>query len=199
MSDRIGPKPRIAPLPRDEAVAIGKEHGLLEQISELNVFRTLLKHPALAKAINDLLMVLLGQGNQLDARLRELIIMRIGWVTASNYEWTQHWRVAQMFEMSEDELLDVRDWENASRFNELDRAILKATDETLADGMISRATWDTCAKHLESEAELLEICGAIGAWRVISQIARSVEFELEDGVASWPPDGARPASATPSD
>jgi hypothetical protein len=32
---------------------------------------------------------------KLDPRLRELVIMRIGWLTASDYEWTQHWRVAQ--------------------------------------------------------------------------------------------------------
>jgi len=36
---------------------------------------------------------------------------------------------------------------------------------------------------------LLELCVAIGAWRLISQLALSTGVELEEGVESWPPDG----------
>ena len=33
--------------------------------------------------------------------------MRIGWRQGSVYEWTQHWRVARMLEIPEDDLLGV--------------------------------------------------------------------------------------------
>ena len=49
----------------------------------------------------------------IDARLRELIIMRIGWRQGSVYEWTQHWRVARMLEIPEEDLVAVRDWKRA--------------------------------------------------------------------------------------
>jgi alkylhydroperoxidase family enzyme len=145
--------------------------------------------------INDLLLMLLFDGNCLSARLRELLIMRIGWVTGSNYEWTQHWRIAQDYGLSREEVLAVRDWRVAECFDAADQAVLAATDETLANGCISAETFQACADVLETEEELLELNGAIGAWRLISQLAKSVEIQLEDGVASWPPDGLVPDSA----
>ena len=183
---------QINTLSTEEAVNRAKEVGVIEQIAVLNVFKTLLHHPKLAKAVNDLLMTLLAGDNQLDARLRELLIMRIGWATGCDYEWTQHWKIALQFGLSEAEVLAVKDWQAATCLTERDRAILAATDETLADGMISASTWGSCAGFLD-DAQLLELNVAIGAWRLISQLARSAGIELEEGVESWPPAGDAPA------
>jgi len=188
-------KPRIATLSREAALSAAKTVNVLPQIAELNVFRTLLKHPKLAKVINDLLLMLLFDGNCLPDRVRELLIMRIGWVTGSNYEWTQHWRIAQDYGLSEAEVLAVRDWRDADCFDAADQAVLAATDETLADGCISAETFQVCREVLETEEALLELNGAIGAWRLISQLAKSVEIQLEDGIDSWPPDGLSPVAA----
>ena len=35
---------------------------------------------------------------------------------------------------------------------------------------------------------------AIGAWRMVASILHSLQVPLEDGVASWPPDGLAPRS-----
>lgn len=188
-------KSRIDMLSVEEAVSIAREHGVGEQIASLNVFRVLLHHPALAAAINNLLMSMLGGDNKLSHRARELIIMRIGWVTGSNYEWTQHWRVAPLFGVPEDDLVALRDWENATCFDDADKAVLKATDESIADGKVSAATWAECEKHYGSKAELIEMCGALGTWRLISLVAQSINFPVEEGVASWPPDGKTPPAA----
>lgn len=187
--------PRIATLSKDDALAAAETVKVLPQIAELNVFRTLLKHPKLAKVINDLLLMLLFDGNRLSHRLRELLIMRIGWVTGSNYEWTQHWRIAQDYGLTESEVLAVKNWREADCFDPADQAVLAATDETLADGCISAETWEACTEALDTEEELLELCAAVGAWRLISQLAKSVDIQLEEGVSSWPPDGVAPASA----
>lgn len=181
--------PHIPTLSEEDALSIGAENNILEDLAKLNVFRTLLHHPALAKVVQDMLMMLLANGNKLDARLRELIIMRIGWATGSDYEWTQHWRIALMFSIPEEQLLALRDWQASEYFCYEDRAILKAVDETLEGGRITAATWNECAKYLTTHEEMLELNAAIGAWRFISQLARSAQIELEDGVASWPPDG----------
>ena len=65
-------KAKIETLSIEESVQRAEALGLLPRIGELNIFRTLLRHPKLAKVVNDLLMMLLSDGNQLDARLREL-------------------------------------------------------------------------------------------------------------------------------
>jgi alkylhydroperoxidase family enzyme len=134
--------------------------------------------------------MLLWKGS-LDGRLRELMIMRIGWRTASEYEWTQHWRVARMMNVEEGDLLAVRDWHSGDRFGPVERAVLTATDETLDTGTISAVTWEQCAVHLPVES-LLELVVAIGNWRMFSSLLRSLDVPLEDGVAPWPPDGVTP-------
>jgi len=98
--------PRVALLTLDEATSAAKAAGISEQMAPLSVFRVLLRHPAVAEELASTLTTLLFRGNKLDARLRELIIMRIGWRTGSVYGWTQHWRVARGLEI----LVATRDW-----------------------------------------------------------------------------------------
>ena len=187
--------PRIEPLSVEAAKKAAAEAEVPEAMADLNVFRVLLRQPRVAKQLNDLLITLLFRGS-LDGRLRELVIMRIGWATGSAYEWTQHWRVAQeQFATSAEDLLALRDWRNAARFGPAERAVLAATDETLETGRISRETLAACREHVGGDAELIELNAAIGCWRMISQILRSLEIPLEDGLAAWPPDGVRPPSA----
>jgi alkylhydroperoxidase family enzyme len=84
---------RVPRLPVEEAKAAADQAGVPDYMAELSIFQVLLNHPTLARALNDLLATMLWHG-ALDPRLRELVIMRIGWLTACDYEWTQHWRVA---------------------------------------------------------------------------------------------------------
>jgi len=184
-------KSRIPLLPIDQALEAAKTAGLSEGMARLSIFRVLLHHPKLAKQIQDLLFSLLF-GAELDVRLRELLIMRIGWATGSVYEWTQHWRVALELGVEEADVLAVRDWKAHAHWSSIDRAVLTATDEVLADGMISAETWAACAEGLPRVEEQLELVAAIGTWGMISRILRSLEIPLEDGVEPWPPDGRIP-------
>ncbi len=187
--------PRVPMLSPDRALAIADDVGVPPQLAALNVFRMLLHRPKVAKAMNDLLLSMLF-GGALDDRLRELVIMRIGWATGSDYEWTQHWRIAQdSFGCSEADLLSVRDWEASDRFDDADRTVLAVVDETLASGAASEATIVRCRELLGADDAVVELVVAVGAWRTISQLTRSLDIPLEDGVASWPPDGTRGAGS----
>lgn len=182
---------RVPRLPANEASAVAEAEGLPSMLAGFSVFRVLLRHPKLAKALSELLGVLLYNA-KLDARLRELVIMRIGWVTASDYEWTQHWRVATSLGVSEADLVGVRDWRSYDGFGPAEHAVLQATDETLESGAITPETWKACEEHVGPAEALLELVAAIGNWRLFSSILRSLEVPLEDGVESWPPDGRGP-------
>ncbi|MBV1881715.1 MAG: carboxymuconolactone decarboxylase family protein [Pseudomonadales bacterium] len=166
------------------------------QLSALNVFRVFLHHPTLAKALADTLMMLLGNGNVLDPRLRELIIMRLGWQTGSNYEWTQHWKVALVFGCTEDELVGLRsDWQQVKTFDGADQAVLQATDDMLEHGRVLPETLHLIKEHIGGEDQMLEVVAAICNWRTFSQMLLTFEVELEEGVDSWPPDGLIPHNA----
>jgi alkylhydroperoxidase family enzyme len=184
---------RVPRLPIDEAKAAADEAGVPDYMAELSIFQVLLNHPTLSRAINDLLATMLWHG-RLAPRLRELVIMRIGWLTACDYEWTQHWRVACGLGVPADDLLGVRDWSTYAGFGPTERAVLAATDDVVRDGAIGARTWAACEQELGTDsAVLIELVTAIGAWRMIASLLNSLEVPLEDGVAGWPPDGQRPS------
>ncbi len=195
MKSSSGHKPRIAMLSIEDAKKAAKAEGIPETMAPLSIFRILLKNPPLAREVGNTLNMLLFKGNQLDGRLRELIIMRLGWATGSNYEWTQHWRVATGMKIPDEAILAVKDWKNSKILTDADKAVLQATDDILSAGAISDAAWKACVKHVPNEAAQLEIVAAIGNWRMISQILLSLQVPLEEGVASWPPDGVKPSNA----
>ncbi|WP_264894055.1 carboxymuconolactone decarboxylase family protein [Mycobacterium kiyosense] len=191
-------KARIPLLPLDEAKAAADEAGVPDYMAELSIFQTLLNHPRLARVLNDLLAMMLWHGD-LDRRLRELIIMRIAWLTECDYEWTQHWRVASRLGVSAEDLVGVRDWPAHDGFGAAERAVLAATDDVVRDGVLSDASWAACERELGSgelgsdRTVLIELVTAIGAWRMVASMLRSLRVPLEDGVDSWPPDGVGPS------
>ncbi|CAN5481570.1 carboxymuconolactone decarboxylase family protein [soil metagenome] len=185
---------RVPMLDVDASRTAAARVGVPEGMADLSVFKVLLRHDDLAARVNGLLHQLLWNGS-LDPRRRELIIMRIGWRQGSVYEWTQHWRVARMLEIPEDDLLGVRDWKASDRFDRADRAVLAATDETLGAGAISARTWAELEATVPDEKALLEVVVAIANWSMFAQLLRSLEVPLEEGVDPWPPDGAVPEPA----
>ncbi len=181
--------PRVALLDVERARDVAEEAGVPGALASLNVFRVLLRRPKVAKAMSDLLLSMLF-GGALDDRLREFVIMRIGWVTGADYEWTQHWAIAQdTFGCSESDLLELRDWESSDHFDDTERAVLALVDETLETGSASEVAVARCRERLGSDEPIVELVAAIGAWRTISQLTRSLGIPLEEGVDSWPPDG----------
>lgn len=182
---------RIARLGATEARSIATDHGLPEYMGDLSVFQIALKNPSVARALNGMLHNLLWKG-QLDGRLRELIIMRIGWTTGAVYEWTQHWRVATEMGIDEADLLGVRDWRSYEGFGPAERAVLAATDDSLEIGVISDESWELCRQQLVDDSLLVELVAVIGNWSLFSNLLRSLQVPLEDGVAPWPPEGRAP-------
>jgi alkylhydroperoxidase family enzyme len=61
------------------------------------------------------------------------------------------------------------------------------------DGAVSEQSWAACKREFGGDqAMLIELVTAISGWRMIASILHSLQVPLEDGVASWPPDGVPP-------
>jgi 4-carboxymuconolactone decarboxylase len=182
---------RIELLDGETARKTAEEVKMIAQFADLNIFRVLLHRPKTAKALSDLLVSLLF-GGELDDRLRELLIMRIGWSTGSDYEWTQHWSIAQnQFGCTEKDLLEVRDWRASEHFGEKEKLVLSAVDQLLETGDLAEETFGQCAERFGRNATI-ELVTAVGAWRLVSKLTKALEIPLEEGIASWPPDGKQP-------
>ncbi len=183
---------RVDILPLEEARESAKAVDMIPAFADLNIFRVMLHRPKTAKALSDLLVSLLF-GGELDDRLRELLIMRIGWLTGSDYEWTQHWRIAlEQFGCSEQDLLELRgDWRTSTHFGDDEKTLLAAVDSLIEQGTLSSDLVSECLERLGRNATI-ELVTAVGAWRLVSKLTNALEIPLEEGISSWPPDGNRP-------
>jgi alkylhydroperoxidase family enzyme len=179
---------RVRPISPERARELGAAMGLPAHRTGSEAFRVVANNPAVARVAFGQLMQLL-EHNSFDFRLRELMIMRIGWVTGSVYEWTQHWRVATEGGVPAEDILAVRDWRASTRLSAADRAILAATDECLAGGSIAEATWADVVKHVPDPAHQVEFIVAMGNWMSFSLLFRALRIPLGEGIAHWPPDG----------
>lgn len=185
--------PMVSP---ERARDLGDAMGLPARRTQSEAFRVVANNPGVARAAFGQLLQLL-ENNKLDLRLRELMIMRIGWVTGSAYEWTQHWRIAVQAGIPPEDVLAVRDWRNSERLTAADRAVLAATDECLAGKSISDAAWAEVARHIPDPAEQVEFVIAMGNWMSFSMLFRNLRIPLTPDLTPWPPDGqASPAAGS---
>ncbi|MFF0499813.1 carboxymuconolactone decarboxylase family protein [Nocardia aobensis] len=181
---------RLPLLDQAAAEAAAEKIGIDPKYLVQPIWTMLLARPKYAKAVYEVLTDLLFRST-LPVRLRELLIMRIGWATAAEFEWAQHWQVATRAGVDPDDLLAVRDWRTSDRFDEPDRAALAAVDEVVAEGEIGDATWGVL-RTLYSESELLELVAVIATWHYVSVLVRNLRVPLDEGMSAWPPDGREP-------
>ncbi len=58
----------------------------------------------------------------------------------------------------------MRNWSVCDGFGPAERAVLSATDDSLATGTISDESWAACAEVLGGEGELIGLVAVIGNW-----------------------------------
>ncbi len=77
---------------------------------------------------------------------------------------------------------------DAPGWSELDRALLRATDELHRDAFISDTTWQALSAHLDTQ-QLMDLVFTVGQYNLVSMALNTLGVQLDDGVPGFP-DGA---------
>jgi alkylhydroperoxidase family enzyme len=149
----------------------------------LNILGTFAHHPALARAYHSFNGHVLF-ATTLDARQRELVVLRVAAVRGSEYEWLQHVVLAADVGLSGDDLARVRTGPEAEGWTPLDRALVRAVDELIADADISDATWAELAAGLDTQ-QLMDLVFTVGAYDLLAMAMRSFGVEIDDDLERW--------------
>jgi alkylhydroperoxidase family enzyme len=175
-------EPRIAPLPAEEwddrlrAILEASPGGTEEP---MHIFATLARAP-------DLFRRWMGFGGallygSLPSRLSEIVILRTAYRFDGFYEWAQHVEMGQGRGVTLEEIeaiggdtaaLDAVDWAP------LERAALRAVDETREDGRVSDATWAELSEHLD-DAGHIELLMLIAHYLMLTTVLRSLRMQAE--------------------
>ncbi len=116
---------------------------------------------------------------RLDARLRELVILRVSRLVRCDYEWTQHIDIAKGCGISDEQLaaLDAGLCD-APGFDEVDRLVLRFTDEVVRDVRVSDATFAEAAQRFSAQ-EIVELLMTAGFYRMVAGVIEGAGVEIE--------------------
>lgn len=172
--------PRIAPAADAELDAEQKEIVAPMGDRVLNIFRTMVRAPKAAKGFLAWGNYVLSKKNDLAPREREIVILRIGYLCRSGYEWTQHVPIGRRAGLTEAEVSAIKTGAAAPEWSPADRALLQASDELHHDQFITDATWAALKAHF-SDKQCMDVVFTAGQYTQVSMILNSFGVQLDAG------------------
>lgn len=179
-------EPRIPPVSLETADPDTRR--LLERLSKLrgddaavlNVFGTIANHPTLLREWLKFATYALTRST-LDARTRELAVLRVGWRCNSPYEWGQHVVVGRAVGLTDADVARVAEGADAPGWTPAEAATLRATDELHERATITDPTWAALAEHF-SEQQILDLVFLVGNYHLVSFALNACRVQRDDGV-----------------
>lgn len=150
-----------------------------DRAKPMHMLGVMARHPALARAYFTFGAHALV-ATTLTPRQRELLALRTSAQCSCAYEWAQHFSMARDAGLSEEEISRIGFGPEAPFLSDLERAMLRASDELVSDGVISQDTWAVLAAELEDQ-QILDLIFTVGSYTVLAWMMRSVELELDPG------------------
>lgn len=124
--------------------------------------------------------VVTGRARKLPPQLREVALLRTGFVSGSQFVFSQHAKTGRAAGVSDEKIAAVPSWAGSDVFDGAERAVLAYTDEmVLAMGRVQDATFEKLKEHLDDEA-ILELSYAIGTYTMHAMISRALRLEFDD-------------------
>lgn len=160
------------------ADAAGRAKEWYGRLPPLNIFR-MMGHSG------ELLDGFVRLGNQilaftkLDPVLREIAIVRVGVLSNASYEVFQHERISRQVGMSEDKIAAIHEGPEAAAFNDLEKMVMRFTDDVVKNVRASDATFKPLAERL-SHQEMQELTITVGYYMMVSRFLETFDVDIEN-------------------
>jgi alkylhydroperoxidase family enzyme len=148
-----------------------------------NVFRTFARNPP-ADALRNAVGRHIRDETSLAPRNREQLIMRVGVLCRSEYEWAAHSRIGRQAGLNDADVGRVIAGPSAPGGAALETALLRAADELYRDDVVGDATWDALAKEL-SEQQLLDALFTFGGFHSATYAINSAGVQLDANMGDF--------------
>jgi alkylhydroperoxidase family enzyme len=140
-------------------------------------------HPELTAAYNQLIRHAL-YFTTITPRQRELLVLRVAHLRGSAYEWAQHVYQGGVVGLTPDEIARVRVGPDAPEWSALERALLAAADELVADARIGEQAYAVLSAELDTQ-QLMDVVFTVGAYEVFAMAMRTFDVELDDDLQPY--------------
>jgi len=143
----------------------------------LNIYRALAHSPELCRTFMRFANRLLFKA-KLDAKLRELAILRIAYLTKATYERVQHEDIARDVGIPDRQIESIKRWKGSRKFSAPEQAVLQYTDELTKSIRAKKPTFKRLQRFL-GEQEIVELTLTIGMYNLVSRFLEGLEIDLE--------------------
>jgi alkylhydroperoxidase family enzyme len=161
-----------------------KLDGLVEKIrsgrrgSLINVYKLLLHSPPLAESWYDHLNQV-RWGTQLSGRLREIIIIRIGYLNKADYVLAQHIpKLAEAEGLSAADCAALADWKDGGPFGADECAALAFADAMTRDVAVPDDVFGALRDYFD-ERRIVELAILIGTYNMQNRVLAALQIDLE--------------------
>ena len=164
------------PLPTDDELT--PEHReLLANLPALNVFRMIAGAPKAVAPFMQLGSAVLSTA--LDARRREMAVLRVAHATSAPYEWAQHEQIARNVGVSEAEIEAIDNEEPVTSLDEEANLICRVADEVSRDVRLSDDALELILDRY-GPRESAELILLVSYYNMVSRFLESTRVEVED-------------------
>jgi alkylhydroperoxidase family enzyme len=121
----------------------------------------------------------------LTTRDRELIILRAGYLSRSDYEWAVHAGVGLRAGLTKEDLTRITQGPDAAGWSPADAMLLRAVDELHKDQHISDPTWASLRSRYD-ERQMMDIIFTTGQYMLVSMYLNSTGVQLGGNMTGIP-------------
>ena len=144
----------------------------------LNVYKLLLNSPVLAGTWFEHVSAVRWR-TELDGLTRELVIIRIGYLTRVKYVLAQHVPTYALQEGLTLEQCDaLADWKSSPLFDDRQRAILAYTDAMSRDVQVPDAVFNALRPYF-TDQQIVELTVLIGTYNMHTRVLQALDIPLE--------------------
>jgi alkylhydroperoxidase family enzyme len=144
----------------------------------INVYKLLLHSPALAACWLDVVNAARFK-TALDGRLREIVIIRVGYLNRTDYVVKQHVPVLALPEsLSEAECAALADWQKSQFFSARERAVLAYADAMTREIVVPDDVFDALRPHF-SERQIVELTVLTGIYNMHTRVLTALRIDPE--------------------
>jgi alkylhydroperoxidase family enzyme len=142
----------------------------------INVYKLLLHTPALAEIWLDLINAVRWKV-ELDGRLREIVIIRVGYLNRCSYVVKQHVPLHSEPEgLTQAECDALADWRAGNLFSARERAALAFTDASTREVEVPDAVFDELQRHF-SERQVVELTVLVGTYNMHTRMCQALRID----------------------
>jgi 4-carboxymuconolactone decarboxylase len=171
--------PRIAPVPEQERTEAQRQ--MLASRPDYNIYKTLAHHPELFLRWSGFGRFVMN-GSSLPARHREMLMLRMGWLCQSEYEWAQHARIATSGAgLTDQEVHRIAEGPKAAGWTDFERGLLRMADELRYNAMVGDATWSALRAEY-SDPQMMEAVFTAAQYQLVSMALNSLGVQLDPGL-----------------